>query len=485
MKRLACVLLSAVFMLGALALCAGCGSEVTDEAKKKEILAAFDKAEISMFEMTVEVSAMASSKRDDGFSITKSTARSDVVAYEENGRLYGDMYMDVSADAISGDDDYSQSETSKVYTVAFARGDIAYTDSGEWADCNVKEGDFDALIENYRGTADPLSSADISALFDLESLGQGDVEAYVELATGIDGKVIKTNGGYRIEYDFVDGYRQLIRKLESAMPYYAEHPDITVSELFEVAGMAGAEKIYFFYDDTDYTSAPASYWGSPEELAEYLKSAEEDTGRELARNMFSLSYLGEEDKASLTIKVTAELDGELRFKSLSMLFQSSVELSNETGETWSDSKTELSMQVKALSQTPALRTLTGLKAELYRPAVGTFGLGNETSASLYLPVGGDRIDGKLTGKAVVQEDGPAVVTLTFTGDHGPAVTETWTVDLMAISVGERVSHTFFTEYMGETYRGLSEEIASEFDSYEIKTNGFFTKIIKLPTAVTL
>lgn len=475
MKKLICLVLSAVLALGALSLFAGCAeSEVKDKAKKAEVLAAFDSAEASAFDMTMETSVEASSESDESASETTVSERTDITAYEEDSLVYGDMYMTVSADSSYRSETYTSTESSKNYVFGFARGKEAYAASGEWKDRGVKAGDFDALVEDYRKTAEPLTSTDISALFDPDSFVQtgssvSGAEEYLGLATQTEGKVFETSKGYRIEYDFVEEYRNLAKKLEAAAPFYAENPDCTVSELFEAAGLAGFEDFFFLNAIYDGSMPAEVCIGPSESFAENMKDLGKNTEKELIGDLFGIE-IGEGDKASFTFKVSAELDGKLAFKDLSMTLKVSAEANLQGTKT--KFKADISLEAKACASKPAVRSLTGLTAALTRPDAGTYPfqkIYDSWSTSLYESESGEYLDGDLTGNAVVQEDGTTVVTLTFTGENEgcPAVTETWTVDLTAIPDGGRAEHVFFTDYMGGSYLGITAEIYAGPGYYEI------------------
>ncbi len=499
MKKLACIVLSAVLLMGTLALFAGCG-QVKDEAKRQEILAAFNKAEPTMFKMSVDVfeetskEPSAAEESDDKTEETEeetyresASGHADLTAYEEGGLVYGDMYTDASADSERTSDGTTVTDAARTYALSFARGNIAYTAAGEWETRRgVEEGNFDALLENYRETADPLSSTGISSLSDLGVVGEVDTEEYLDLATHFEGKVFNSFGGYRIEYDFVEIYRKIVQKLENAAPYYAENPDITVAELFEAADLKGAEDIYFLAWGSGHGDELASdCFGSPETFAETMKRVREHTEEELVSKLFAIG-LDEDDSCTLTYKVTAELDGSLAFKNLSLTLGYTANTDTDTAKLYFKNGVFLSME--ALPEKPVLRALTGLTAGLSRPVPATYDLnlfGSEPVTLQPSAAGEKGIAGTLTASLSVQEDGAGVFSLTFTNGNGASQTETWKVNLLAVHPNESVEHTFFTGYAGGSYLGSTVRVEGGYDTYLLRGDVFFETIPKEWTTVTL
>ena len=371
MKKLTCMLLCAVFAFGSLMLFAGCkGLAITDEDKKAKVLAALDDMEVPAFELSMETHTTASKNGGEyNWSEAESKQSVSVVAYEEDGKIYGDMLMDTYQKSAYrlGYKWGTFRDSSSTYDLSFARGDAVYTAEGSWEDMKVEAGDFDALLKNYLTSAKPLIVKDNSSDFEAE-----DVEKYAALAALVQSRVYMRKDGYRVEYDLIKGVAGVYERLAQAAEYYVKNPDITVAELFEAAQMAGLEDAVFLSDE--YSERPASeLFGEPEKFRETLRRALDDPELFLLENLFGYTE-GKDNKASFTCTLTIDLNFKLDFKRLDLDMDLDIDMLSETGETKTRTEVDamIKLTVNALSKSPSLRDLTDMHAQTRRPVANEY-----------------------------------------------------------------------------------------------------------------
>lgn len=226
--------LAAVLGLSVLVAFTGCGL-ITDEAKKEEVFAALEQAEISAFDLTAELSSKSETKSDDGSGSYTVSQTVNASVYEQNELLYGDLYTNISSKTVQETKSEKTTETSDKYGISFARGKDVYSANGKWSDTRARAGDFDTLMDEYLESGKELTWANSSqASFDVEEYA-----AYFSFSK-LEGKSVYQDGdGYRVEIDVVKAASAVFDSLSAAADYYTNHPDCTVAELFKAAGIAG------------------------------------------------------------------------------------------------------------------------------------------------------------------------------------------------------------------------------------------------------
>ena len=472
MKKLTCLMLSAVFALGTLPLFAGCTKQkINDEAKEAEVLSALNSVEVSAFELSMESHSTASKKSGEHYwSEAESKQSMSVVAYEEDGQVYGDMLIDTykSSAYEAGFVWGVHRESSSTYDLSFARGDVAYTTEGSWENINVKAGDFDALLKDYRTSTRALIAKDIFSDFEAE-----DVEKYAALGTIVKGNVYSVFGGYRIEYDLVDGVATVLKRLTQASKYYAKNPDITVAELFEAAQMAGLEDIVFLGDE--YGKRPASeLFGEPGQFLNTLNRAIDNPVLFLLENRFGYPE-GDDRTAVFSYTLTIELDTKMNFKRLDMKMDLDLDMLSDQGETKTEADGMMNLTVKALSKPPKLLDLSGLHAQTRRPVADEYDFsvdgvlfGYPVDYGSYIK--NEYLKSTVSGHIVVDDTGIATFTIHLVShddDGRELVNETGTA---AIDLIRDVDYGDYIDRMGKAmfFEDLHVTLAS---GEVVKTDG--------------
>lgn len=351
MKKLACIVLSAAIAAGGLALFAGCGREVGEE-EKAEVLAALQTAEFSAFEVSVDTNAVKETTtslveydKKQWSDKNKETAKQtlDLVAYEEDGLLFGDCFVN----SVEGEDEAR-------YAVTFFRGNSVLTADGEWEEIGVKPGDNDALVEECRRRG-------LLTITDDARPAESGPNVYGDFGLSADSKVVRTIGGYRIEYDVVSALKAVFQKLKGGAAYYKEHPNCTLGELFSASGLKGLDEVFGYLAGTfGETPAVNDLFGDPDYFETAVQNAAEDPEAFLFDALFGFIVVGS-NTGTIDFTVTVDLNKNYAFKkaeSVLRITMGQISYWAYTIDQYSQTeiKTEIGMKMKAkpLKKQPAL-----------------------------------------------------------------------------------------------------------------------------------
>ena len=198
MKKVLSILTAGVFLAGALAVFAGCDTEIKDEALTAEIFAAIEEAQFQQIEIESELEVDYTIS-DTGVKVTGNVKQEGTAKmYEEDGKLFGDVFTDNYAKTETNVLGIKMTDTQESFTVQFSRNSETYSLTDEWKNVKAKKGNFESLIEALKKENVVLEgSTELPSL----SLDEGDVQSFGELARETDAKVYKHGSGYSVELD--------------------------------------------------------------------------------------------------------------------------------------------------------------------------------------------------------------------------------------------------------------------------------------------
>lgn len=415
MKKFRYCMLAAVLGLGTLVAFTGCG-QITDEAKKEEVFAALEKAEISSFDFTSELSVKQETKSGDGSKSNTASQTTSASAYEKDDLLYGDLYTNASSKSVEETKSEKTTNTSNKYGVSFARGENVYSADGNWADTRARAGEFDTLMSEYLETGKLLTRSNgAESSFDVEEYA-----AYSSFSKFDDGKIYQDGKGYRIEIDVVKSASAAFDKLVAAAGYYTKHPDCTVAELFKAAKIAGMEEILL--GDGSGEKRADEVFAPPSGFSANLARAQKDPEVFLLEKLFGFRAAAG-NKGSFDFTVKAKLNGKMALTELRVAMNAQTKETEDDGDGNTTKSVKENFTLTVPEATPVLRDLTGLRADAgYRLKLGVYEI-PRTSTCLYLEDLYDWtewVDGHCSGTLTVT-DNQIILNVTFQEDGGSRV----------------------------------------------------------------
>lgn len=407
MRKIVSLVLGIIMSFSVLGVLAGCGeAKLSGKARDKVLAAAFE-AEISAFELTMHTKA--ESKSNSGGSTTKVVMSQELtmLACEKEGQAYGDLFMNVLTRKFIGGKEKSSAD---VFTVSFLRGNDVYTASESWGKFNAKKREYEALIEEYRSSGEPLvySRADY---YDTSDMGASDATVYLALSEYAGGTVYRTESGYRVDFDLVKAAGNIFKKLKDVTSVYEASPNMTVGELFEAAGVGGMEDVVFLSEVSEERRATYIF-GEPSEFLERLNQAAKNPKSFILSEAFNFSNAAAE-KGTFDYTITMELDKDMAVTG--MVVSLNVNAVDEGNFGYLKSLSlESEITFTVLENSPELTELAGLRVDMgYLVTPGTY----EFDANRYFiePVRvGDFyywVTATGIGRVTIREDGTAEITL--------------------------------------------------------------------------
>ena len=199
MKKALSVFTAGIFLLGALAAFSGCAKKIMDEALKSQIFAAVEHAEMMQFEATASIDVDLTAESEYTKIKSKSKQETFIKAYEQDGKIFADIFTDNYSRTDKKTDADQTSETKETYSVEFVRNSETYYTSGNWNDVNVKKKNLLSLVGVLKDRGRILSwQSRVSS-----SLTGNTAQSlpFGTLAREADAKAYKNGRGYLIKLD--------------------------------------------------------------------------------------------------------------------------------------------------------------------------------------------------------------------------------------------------------------------------------------------